>query len=116
MGDVPLGPKFRAGEFKDTPPRLQGGGQQKTPGSDSRGLRVGDVTSGRGGSYCPAALLERSGNCFCSCSRWMMMVGLTRISSTASSLAIERLVNSRLRNGIFERTGTPISFSTSPAR
>src|SRR3954468_15684005 len=110
MGDVPLGPKFRAGEFRDIRHRLQGGGQRKTPGSDSRGLRVGDVTSECGRVYCPATLLERSGNCFCSCSRWMMMVGLTRISSTFSSLAIERLVNSRLRNGIFERTGVPISF------
>jgi hypothetical protein len=34
----------------------------------------------------------------------MRIVGFTRISRTCSSLAIERLVNSRLRNGILERT------------
>jgi len=56
-----------------------------------------------------------SGNWAASISRWMMMVGLTRISSTCSSLAIERLVNSRLMNGILERIGTPCSSSISPA-
>lgn len=30
----------------------------------------------------PFAFVLSSGNCFCSCSRWMMMVGFTRISST----------------------------------
>ena len=44
----------------------------------------------------------------------MMIFGRTRISSVCSSRTKLRLVKSRLRPGIFESTGTPISISDSP--